>query len=83
MADGDAAPGPGTESELGRDLQAELDGVIDDVLDVLQAAELEGVELDPLSTIARRLKARGSELELESMPPVLRMLVAGMIDEGA
>ena len=62
------------------ELQARLDAAIDETLDVLDAAEREGAPLDPLQTIVARLQVRGGELDLQAMPPVLQMLLGGMLD---
>jgi hypothetical protein len=56
--------------------QEQLDAAIDSVLDVLFTAE--GQELDPLATIIARMKARGQELDLSEMPPLMAMLLGGM-----
>lgn len=60
------------------DWQTQLDGLIDGVLDVLEGSSAAGVELDPLATILERLRARGSELDVSSMPPLVQMLLGGM-----
>jgi hypothetical protein len=57
-----------------------LDDAIDQVLDVLQIAESEGVELDPLATIIGRVQARGGDLSMDEAPPIVRMLLSGMLD---
>jgi hypothetical protein len=60
------------------DLQGRLDEAVDKVLDALQAAEEEGVELDPLQTIFARMKARGAELDVSGLPPVAQMFLSGL-----
>lgn len=62
------------------DLQADLDAAIDRVLDCLEAAQTAGVELDPLATILARVKARGQDVDLSSAPPLMQMLLAGVLD---
>lgn len=61
--------------------QTMLDEAIDSVLNALDYGEKVGVELDPLATIAQRLKARGAELDFSSMPPLVQMLLSGMAVE--
>lgn len=61
------------------ELQGELDVAIDSVLDVLEKAAGSGVEVDPLATIIARVQARGTELSMDDMPPVMRMLLGGML----
>lgn len=61
------------------DLQAELDAAIDSVLTVLEKAGATGTELDPLATIVGRLRERGTELDMSSAPPLMRMLLDGMM----
>ncbi len=63
---------------LEAELQADLDAAIDTVLDVLERAAAAGVELDPLSTIVGRMRARGAELDTSQLPPLMRMLLDGM-----
>lgn len=63
------------------DWQVELDAAIDRVLYVLEHGAAAGVELDPLTTIMQRLQARGQSLDLSDAPPVMRMLLAGMMPE--
>jgi hypothetical protein len=58
-----------------RDWQGELDGTIDDVLDLLFAAADAGVELDPLATIMQRMQARGHQLNMDELPPLARMML--------
>ena len=60
-------------------MQAELDGAIDTVLEVLDRSFQEGVELDPLQTILGRMRARGADLDLSNAPPLMRMLLEGMM----
>lgn len=60
-------------------VQDELDAAIDRVLDVLERAGAEGVEVDPLATIVGRVQARGTELNLDDAPPMMRMLLGGML----
>lgn len=60
------------------DLQARLDRVVDDVLDLLGEAAAEGVELDPLQTIMSRLAARGQALDTSEMPPLMQMILGGL-----
>lgn len=62
-----------------RDYQAELDGLIDQTLDVLDAATKAGVEVDPLAAIVGRLQARGESIDLSEAPPMMRMLLGGMM----
>lgn len=61
------------------ELQGELDCAIDGVLDVLEKAAATGVEVDPLQTIIARVQARGTDLSLDDMPPVMRMLMGGIL----
>lgn len=61
-----------------RDYEAELAGAVDQVLAVLFAADEAGVALDPLACIVDRMRARGEELDLDSMPPLMQMLLSGM-----
>lgn len=61
------------------ELQGELDCAIDVVLDVLEKAAGSGVEVDPLQTIIARVQARGTELSMDDMPPVMRMLMGGIL----
>lgn len=60
------------------DVQAQLDDAIDRVLDVLFAAG--DTELDPLTTIISRMKARGEELDFSTAPPLIQMLLGGMLE---
>jgi hypothetical protein len=60
------------------DYQGELDGLIDQILGLLETASADQVELDPLATIMNRMQARGLDLDLDQAPPLLRMLLAGM-----
>lgn len=60
------------------DLQARLDRVVDDVLDLLGEAAAEGVELDPLQTIMARLAVRGQALDTSEMPPLMQMILSGL-----
>ena len=60
------------------DAQTELDDAIDKVLDVLFTEG--GSELDPFTTIIERMKARGQELDLSEMPPLMQMLLGGMVE---
>jgi len=53
-------------------LQTRMDAAIDEVLDTLDAASAADVEIDPLATIIDRIKARGAELDLEAMPPLMK-----------
>lgn len=62
-----------------RDFDAELAACIDSTLDVLEAAAAAGVEVDPLQTIIARLQARGESLNLDEAPPMMRMLLGGMM----
>jgi hypothetical protein len=64
---------------LALDVQAELDAAIDRVLDLLETAAAEGVEVDPLATIIARLQARGTALNMDEAPPMMRMLLGGML----
>ncbi len=63
-------------------LQTRMDIAIDQVLDTLDEASAAGVEIDPLATILERVRARGAEIDLESAPPMMRLLLSGMIDGG-
>jgi hypothetical protein len=56
----------------------QLDAAIDLVLDALEQGQREGVDLNPLESIIRRLHARGEQLDLAGLPPIVQMLVAGM-----
>jgi hypothetical protein len=58
--------------------QLELDGAIDEILDILEESSKAGVELDPLATIVDRLRARGAELDVSALPPIAQMLLGGM-----
>lgn len=60
------------------DVQAQLDDAIDRVLDVLFSAG--DAELDPLTTIISRMKARGEELDFSTAPPLIQMLLGGMLE---
>ncbi len=60
-------------------VQDELDCAIDRVLDLLERAAEQGVEVDPLQTIIGRVQARGAQIDLDDMPPVMRMLLGGML----
>jgi hypothetical protein len=51
---------------------------IDAILDLLEQAGRQGVDIDPLSLIIERLQARGETLDLDEAPPMLRMLLGGM-----
>lgn len=64
---------------MGPDLQARLDAAIDEVLDCLEAADKDGVEVDPLQTIVARMQARGANLDLSEQPPIVQMLLGGML----
>lgn len=68
------------DSGHGTSLQSRLDELIDGTLDLLERAAAEQVELDPLATILDRLRARGGEIDLAGAPPVMRMLLSGMLD---
>lgn len=61
------------------EFQRDVDLAIDRVLDLLEVAATEGYEMDPLGTIIARMKARGSDLDLDDAPPVMRMLLGGML----
>jgi len=53
--------------------------LVDQLLDTMEAAGVEGEAIDPLSIILERLQARGASLDLEGAPPMMRMLLGGMI----
>ncbi len=57
-----------------------LNDAIDAVLDALDYASERGVEIDPLATILERVKARGAEIDLDSAPPLVKLLLSGMLD---
>lgn len=59
--------------------QQQLDAAIDDVLDALDAGAAAGVELDPLATILDRVRLRGAEIDLSTAPPMMQMLLGGML----
>lgn len=59
--------------------QSELDTLIDGVLELLERSAAAGVELDPLATILARLQARGAELDLAGLPPLVRMILEGAV----
>ncbi len=59
------------------DLQADMDAAIDHVLELLERPGAEYV--DPLTTIVARLQARGGEIDLSTAPPLMRMLLEGML----
>lgn len=61
------------------EFQHDVDLAIDRVLDLLELASTQGYEVDPLATIIDRMKARGSDLNLDDAPPVMRMLLGGML----
>lgn len=61
------------------EFQRDVDLAIDRVLDLLELAAREGYEVDPLGTIIDRMKARGSDLNLDDAPPMMRMLLGGML----
>lgn len=63
-----------------RSAQVKLDVAIDQVLDALEEAERHGVEIDPLQTIVARTQARGGVLDLDSLPPVMQMLLGGILE---
>ncbi len=58
--------------------QTRLDAAIDETLTVLEESSAAGVELDPLATILARVQARGQELNLDEMPPLMRMILGGL-----
>jgi hypothetical protein len=60
-------------------LQARLDLLIDGILDLLAESVATGEELDPLASIVSRLQARGDTIDLDDAPPMMRMLLSGMI----
>ena len=62
------------------DFVGQLDEAIGKVLDILDDAGRAGVELDPLESIMRVIRARGDELDLSDAPPLLQMLLGGIID---
>lgn len=59
-------------------LELELDHHVDNILDVLEQGAAEGIELDPMASIMRRLQARGQDLNMDEMPPLMRMILGGM-----
>lgn len=59
-------------------LEAELDLHVDAILDLIEQGGAEGVELDPLASIMRRLQARGTEMNVDDMPPLLKMMLSGL-----
>ncbi len=61
-------------------MQVRMDKAIDEVLDTLDQASAVGVEIDPLATIIDRVKARGAEIDLSTAPPLMQMLLSGMLD---
>lgn len=61
-------------------LQERMDAAIDEVLDVLDQAQQDGVELDPLATIMARVKARGDMFDLAELPPFMQMLLGGLAE---
>lgn len=61
------------------EFQRDVNLAIDRVLDLLELASTEGYEVDPLATIIDRMKARGTDLNLDDAPPVMRMLLGGML----
>ncbi len=65
----------------GIDYQGQLRDLTDTILDLLDRAAAAGVELDPLATIIQSLKDRGTELDTADMPPMLKMLLAGMLEQ--
>lgn len=60
------------------DIQAQLERQIDAFLDLLDRAGAQHVELNPLQTILERLAARGAEMDMDHLPPMMRMLLNGM-----
>lgn len=62
-----------------RNYQAELDALVDSTLDLLDDASKAGVEVDPLAAIVSRLQARGESINLDEAPPMMRMLLGGMM----
>lgn len=75
----DAPPNLPASPGLAGELEHELDNLIDQVLDLLERSAAVGVELDPLTAIIARLKERGTEMNLEELPPMMRMLMAGIL----
>jgi hypothetical protein len=61
------------------DLQARLDLLIDGILDLLAESVQAGEELDPLASIVSRLQAHGDTIDLDEAPPIMRMLLGGML----
>lgn len=61
-------------------VQEKLDAAIDAVLDALDNAQANGEEVDPLQTIVARMQARGASMDLSEAPPILRMLLGGMLE---
>lgn len=68
------------ELSIGEELELELETHIDAILSTLDRAGELGVELDPLAAIVGRLRARGESLNLEEAPPLMRMLLGGMLE---
>jgi hypothetical protein len=60
-------------------LQGRLDLLIDGILDLLAESVQTGEELDPLASIVSRLQARGDTIDLDDAPPMMRMLLGGML----
>lgn len=60
--------------------EAELDTRVGAVLDTIEAAAGAGVELDPLASILRCMRDRGAQVDLAAMPPMMQMLLGGMIE---
>lgn len=58
-----------------------LADAIDTVLTVLEDAERAGVELDPLTTIIERYRVRGGEVDFSELPPLMQMLLSGLLPE--
>lgn len=69
-----------TSSALIELRQKQMNTAIDSVLDCLDNCASEGIEIDPLATIIERVKARGAEIDLSTAPPLMQMLLAGMMD---
>lgn len=61
------------------DYQARAAVLVDGILDLLEESAAAGVELDPLQVIVERLQARGESLDMSEAPPVMRMLLGGML----
>lgn len=71
---------PGIVLDTAALCQNRMNAAIDEVLDCLDFASAHEVEIDPLATIIERVKARGAEIDLSTAPPLMQMLLSGMLD---